>query len=594
MKREGVCRALCMLLALPSAFSFTYLLRLNQNFTVLNHSLTSILLWWACWRVLEAAAKRANRRLVCVCAPLGLLFSFFMVAGAMVMQYGTARLFQLKTWIGIVCAWPLAAALCALFIGAMPKTSIPRWPRLERFSARIPPRRFFLLCWALIFAAWVPGLIASYPGVYGYDCIYQIDWYMKGAISTHHPLLHTWWLGLCVVTLGGVLGSLEAGMCVYSVSQMLLFSASFASILSYLRRRGAGAVMGLVCLLLFMLVPTNAILSFSGTKDVAFSAFVTWTLLWLLEAAQNPARLKRPRAWAGLVGLGLGMCVFRNQGIYVFVFALLIGLLVMPGTRLRLLSALCAVTVLFAVYQGPVSTWMKADRTDNVREALSVPIVQLARARVRDGAAMDEGDRAAIEAYLPAWSYYDDTSCGISDPVKNSFNTALFRENPSDFFRLWLRVGREHFEAYVDAFLRLTVGWWYPDMTYRDWAAHHPYYEYNNTDMEGWVCLKRSTPACLRWLASLYGSLSDQNAGQKVPVLSLLISVGLAAWVMLLFIAWAIYERRFRLLLPAALLFGLYGTLLLGPVVLLRYGYPLLMAVPALIGVMRGAAKQAV
>jgi len=41
------------------------------------------------------------------------------------------------------------------------------------------------------------------------------------------------------------------------------------------------------------------------------------------------------------------------------------------------------------------------------------------------------------------------------------------------------------------------------------------------------------------------------------------------------------------MLMPAALLFGLWGTLLLGPVVILRYSYALLIAVPVLIGTIR-------
>lgn len=579
----GARRGLCMLLALPAAFSFTYLLRTDQNFTMINHSVVSILLWWACWQVMERAAMRLNRRAACVCVPLGFVFSLMMVAGSLVMQYQTARLHELKTWVGVLCATPLLSAACVLAVEAFPKAPALRWPWMEKRLSRLSKRAFFLLCWGLIFAAWLPALIASYPGLYGYDSIYQIDYYLKGAISTHHPILHTWWLGLCVITLGEWLGSPEAGMCVYSVMQMLLLSGAMASILGFLRRHGGSAVMQLACLLGFMFVPIHPIMGFSATKDVAFSAFIVWTLIWLLESALCPQRLQSPKRWAGLLGLGFGLMVFRNQGVYVFAFALLTGLCVMPGMRKRLLLALLSALVAFGVWQGPVSTLLKADRVETVQEMLSVPLVQLSCARVYHANAIAPEDQALIEAYIPQWNYYDYTSCGISDPVKNTFNAPLFREDPLAFVRLWARVGRACPLGYADAFLRLTAGAWYPDVKHRDWASHHPYFEYHNTNLEGWFLIERRTPAGLQWLADFYADWADNNSYQKIPVLSMLFSGGLAAWVMLWFIAWAVCQKAWRMLWPAALLFGLWGTVLLGPVVILRYVYALMLAVPLLL-----------
>lgn len=576
----GARRALCMLLALPAAFSFTYMLRTDQNFTMINHSVTSVLLWWASWHIMERAANRLNARAVCVCVPFGFLFALMMVAGSLVMQYQTARLGELKTWIGVACATPLLSALCVLVVDAFPKAPALRWPWLEKKLSRLSDRAFFWLCWGLIFAAWIPALIASYPGLYGYDCIYQIDYYLKGAISTHHPILHTWWLGFCIITLGEWLGSPEAGMCVYSLMQMLLLSGAMASILGFVRRHGAGVVLQAVSLVVFMFLPIHPIMGFSGTKDVAFAAFVIWTLIWLLDAAICPQTMHGLRHWLKLLGLGFGMMVFRNQGVYVFAFALAVGLCVMPGVRRRVLAVLLAALALFGVWQGPVSTLLKADRVETVQEMLSVPLVQLSCARVYNGQAISPQDQALIDAYIPQWNYYDYTSCGISDPVKNTFNAPLFREDPMAFVKLWARVGKTCFQNYVDAFLRLTAGAWYPDVHHRDWASHHPYFEYHNTNLDGWFLIERKTPAAFQWLADFYADWADNTSYQKIPVLSMLFSGGLAAWVMLGFIAWAIYQKAWRMLWPAALLFGLWGTVLLGPVVILRYVYALLLSVP--------------
>lgn len=584
MKRS-VCsvRAACMLLALPSVFSFTYMLRTNQNFTMLNHSVVSILLWWACFRILQEAASRMNRRLALVSLPLGAMLAFGMVAGSLVMQYQSARLFELKTWVGIACATPLGISVCALLMDIRPE-ALPRM-RISWLD-HCPPRTLFLLCWAVIFLAWIPGLLAAYPGVYGYDAPFQLDYYLRGSFSTHHPVLHSWLFGFFVVTVGKWLGSMEAGMCVYSVLQMLALSSCFASVVVYLRNRGAGSLMAVLCTALFALLPIHAIFSFSATKDVLFSVAVTSTVLWLLNAIHEPQSLGKISKWVRLALCGIGMSVLRNQGVYVFVFAMLACFVLWKGARLRFLTVAAAVALLFGVLQGPVYTMMKAERVENVQEMLSVPLMQMACARVRHGTEMPPEDCEAIESYLPNWNYYDHTTWAISDPIKNTFNTVLFHEDPAAFVRLWARVGLAYPQAYIDAFLRMTAGYWYPDMTGRDWSAQQPYYQYCNIVWEGWPTMERSTPRALEWLANLYEELATYNSDQKMPVISLITggSASLAAWTLLLFAGWAVYRHQWRMLCPAALLLGLWGTIMLGPVVLMRYAYPLLMAQPLLIG----------
>jgi len=579
--------AACMLLAVPATFSFSFFLRTGQNLTMLNRSLASIFLWWGCWRILQKAAQRINRRLVAVCLPLGMLFSVMMVAGAHVMQFETALFHEWQTWVGIACAVPLFSALSVLVIRDSSRMPALHWEAAARRLEKLSSKQFFWLCCGLIFAAWLPGLVAAYPGVYGYDGVFQLDYYLKGSFSTHHPVLHSWWYGFCTITLGEWLGSREAGMCVYIVQQMLILASAFASILSFLRRRGAGPVMLLSCLMVFMFLPSNAVFSISTTKDVVFSALIAWTLLWLLDTVQHPERLKSWKKWMQLLLFGLGIMAMRKQGVYVFAGMLAVGLCLMPGCRRRMAALLAAFIVLFAAYEGPIYTWMKAERVESIQEMLSVPIMQLCRVRTQRDVELTQEQYDAIEAYIPDWRNYGRTTWAIADPMKNTFNAPLFHEDPAAFVRLWAQVGLKYPLSYIDAFLRLTAGYWYPDMPLRDWAAQQPYYQYGNIVWDGWVQIERTTPAALQWLHDLYEDLSTYNSANRIPVISLLNSAGVAAWTLMLFTGWAVYQRRWRLLWPASMLWLLYATILLGPVMLMRYAYPLLMAQPVLIGVMR-------
>lgn len=63
----------------------------------------------------------------------------------------------------------------------------------------------------------------------------------------------------------------------------------------------------------------------------------------------------------------------------------------------------------------------------------------------------------------------------------------------STFFLLWIlqSVG---LVLDMDTFLNLNIGYWYPDMIYRDQGAWHPYLKYVNSseDDPSWIVLERA------------------------------------------------------------------------------------------------------
>ena len=63
----------------------------------------------------------------------------------------------------------------------------------------------------------------------------------------------------------------------------------------------------------------------------------------------------------------------------------------------------------------------------------------------------------------------------------------------------------------------------------------------------------------------------------------MLFSSGFSVWILLLYIAWCIYKKQYKLLFPAAFLVGYWLTSLVGPVVLYRYVYPIMVSIPILI-----------
>ena len=170
--------------------------------------------------------------------------------------------------------------------------------------------------------------------------------------------------------------------------------------------------------------------------------------------------------------------------------------------------------------------------------------------------------------------------------MKNTFNTDCFRDNPKEFVKLWVKVGIKHPVTYIDAFARITIGLWYPDMNYKDEKAYHPYWEWKSTGQDdpdrfkGYVLIERKPIGIFKWLENINDDLSYENSYQAIPVISLLFSSGIVIWGILYYSLMVVYYKKYKYLVVSAVPFILWLTLILGPVVLYRYIYPMAVTIP--------------
>jgi hypothetical protein len=581
---------LLAILSFLFCYSAQFMLKASPDSYIISNSIFSIVIFVITFLIYGIAFKDLSKRLAVISALLGFLFACFMSFGANIIVSGATLVGNWKVWVKILCAAPFFMALviilyrCLENYSSKPVASRAESPARPKswepgFVASKRLGRAFLFAWILTFIAWVPGLIASYPGIYAYDSVYQMQYYTSGEILLHHPLIHTYLLGFCVWTLGNLLGDLKLGMLVYSIIQMLVLSAGMAAIYAFMVKKDCPAWFRRIALLMMMFFPVNAIMSFSATKDVIYAAFTCLMLLCFYEIAENPDLLRKKGFVALTIAFSFLQAAFKVQGIIVLAFTGIIALIVLRKNRGWMLGLLAAVFAIFLVYSGPVTTLLHGVKADEIHEMMSVPAMQLAKARIDNADELTEEEKAEIEEYIPNWSDYYVTP-GISDLVKNSFNSDAFKKDPLRFFRLWASVGMKAPETFFNAFTRLNIGLWYPDMNYRDPQAWHPYWEYNSSHQDPsssftFILVDRDTPACMEWLASFYQSLTYDNIYQKIPLVSLLFSSGAYCWVVLLYIGYSIYRKKYQYLIPASIPLAIWFVLLLGPVVLFRYIFPI-------------------
>lgn len=441
-------------------------------------------------------------------------------------------------------------------------------------------RKFFFIVWVIIFLAWVPGLLATFPGIYDIDGAFQIMWFEKGTISAHHPILHTYLLGGLVRAGKYLLGSYEAGILCYSIFQMLCMSGIFAYISKKTCKWLPGIIQFLV-ILSYTILPYHVVLSFTTTKDVLFAGmFAIWVLKTFECVADKERFFTDKKRQLQYIAIILAVCALRNTGYYILLFMMPFFLVLCRKYWKNILCMGLASVFLWNLYTGPVYDLLGIQK-GNAAEALSVPMQQLSRVAVYSGDTLEEEDKELIGKYIPDYIRYTPR---VSDSVKDTFNGSAYEDNKIEFVKLWLRVGVAHPVIYLEAFLSNNIGFWYPNMKYPDEGTFLPYIVYDNTEYKGdWPDIRRTSyfPA----LSEFYEKFTQQGMYHQIPGAFVWYSGGMMFWMLILGVCMCIYKRRYVMLVPFSILVGLWGTLMLSPVVVFRYVYPLIVCVPVILSI---------
>ena len=313
-----------------------------------------------------------------------------------------------------------------------------------------------LLFWIFIFTIWLIMLLASYPGIYGYDCIYQLKWYISGNINLHHPIIHTVLMGFCIEKIGNVFGSKELGFFAYCIIQMIVLSAAMTYVYVFMKNNKIKKWIRLVYLLMCAFVPTNAIMSFSGTKDILFSAFFLFSVVKLVYIIQQPLIVKNKRFLVGFVFSVALNILFRNQAVFVWGLVFIIGILILKNIRKMWILVFFIIFILYTGVNAFLNNKFNAYRLDShIQEYLSVPCLQLGKALYYNYDVLSIQDKDEILRFVPESA--NNHRSAIADSYKGSFNYTLFSEDPIAFFKLYVRVGFKTPYTYFDSWGRLTI-----------------------------------------------------------------------------------------------------------------------------------------
>lgn len=447
----------------------------------------------------------------------------------------------------------------------------------RRTENRVKEEKPFHTAWAfvLLLIPYVLYWLTVFPGHFTYDTPAQMTQIVSGEYSAHHPLIHTLLLQL-FMALQHLLGSVESCAAAYIGFQIALMAFLFAkSCCSMARSFGSRA--GWIACVFFALYPMNACFAAQMTKDSLFTAFLTLFFALCIEGITTGTF--RGRLLVQLIVVGVFAALFRNNMIYALVvWAILLLLILRRTDKKRLLAGvLCIVALAFGSGKA-MQIGLKAKPVD-IREMLSWPAQQIARARFYGWDGFSGSDRDLYERFLPADHYlgYEPT---CSDAVKYWIMTDIVTETPDDFLQLYLSVGRKCKQEYLDAIAELTYPLLYP---YPEYNTSRAFVEtgikkesFDRFFGENSVTQITTFEKIRQWM--------DENIWQTgaahIPILRWMLNLGVATWLLLFFVAREAYFGRWNRFVVQLLPLLYWGTVLLGPVMQGRYIYPIICVLP--------------
>lgn len=270
----------------------------------------------------------------------------------------------------------------------------------------------------------------------------------------------------------------------------------------------------------------------------------------------------------------------RNNGIYALVLFLLFFAFVYRKTWKKWLPTVTITFLVFIVSSQALIFAFHAKKGP-LAEMFCVPMQQLARVYIQAEDTFTEEDAEILYSLIPQ-VILDDYNPKLADMVKRNFLEDNFKSSPGKYISLWFRTGIKHFDIYVNSFLENTYGYWYPDTIpdgYRGiWAAGRQYEDSSyfafGTELPG------ERTSFLPPLERFYEKISLEIYQQRVPVISMLFSIGFWHWVYIFAALFLLVTRHKKQAFALSLIGLLYLTVLLGPIALVRYVLYLFFAVP--------------
>ncbi len=535
-----------------------------------------ITLVWALHRVIT----QKNIRLSAHAALFALIISTFSVFGASIAKMRRISWIwenrnYLLNFLNLYFAH-FILYFCAAYLAFQWLESHPAWEQYQK-NARFSFRKA-LLWWGILFLCYLPWYLYLYPGMLSPDSGTQIsDAITTGTLNDHHSAFLDLVLRAILIPVRNMTGSLQIGVGICTLLQMMVLTFAFASCYEWMRQYVRNKLLRVTAFLWFAFLPVHNLYSVTLWKDILFSVCFLFLLLTLDAAARDEEAFFRSRKKQAALFLTLLLLpLMRHNGLSVtLVTAIYLFFRFKTHRRQTALIGISALAV-FGLWDLAILPALNASKVTPAH-IYSVQEQQIVRVLDEKRGELSEEERAELGSYfkLPdIWMVYNPI---LSDPVKNQFNNEKFSEAPGKFLSLWLSLGLRYPVVYLEALLMNNYGFWTPEINY--WYSD--FYMAESAQIEDIHPAPVWKPGIIEKVYNWFRHYEFL----KTPLVLHLFNAGSCFWMWIFCGVWCLYQNRkkFLLFVPG---FALWLGLLVAPLANdFRYAYGLFAGLPLLLAV---------
>lgn len=436
------------------------------------------------------------------------------------------------------------------------------------------PYKVFVLTF-LVFTTFYSTVmfLCYYPGVISYDSVNQIQEGLSHTYSNSNPFFHTILIRFFINIGVNVFHDINVGVALYSVFSILFLSSCIAYCIVTLYQLYINKYIIIFVSMLYLLLPHHIMYSFTMWKDIPFSASILLFTVSLFRCIEKVGENQYINKWIVYLS-GLGVCMFRGNGLIVFfIFLLLFAVWFGKEHRKMCISFACILAAALLITY-PVLNAYGVRQSDSI-ELISMPIQQISRT-IADGNDLTNEQKDLISNVVDINEIPNTYSPIISDPMKSllrkSGNKDYIDKHKLEFAWLYIQVGMTHPRSYVTAWIDQTKGYWNAGYDYWRFSLEC---EPNNLGIKRTVASHFFERACDSFLLMYI----------YVDIIKPFVSIGLHLWIILL-VAFVGYRKKNKLTvcLTIPCLAIVYTHMIGTPVFAeFRYVYALFCCVPFLV-----------
>ncbi len=518
---------------------------------------------------------------------LSILLSIFLIIGNSFKKKGSFEFITNHLIIHTVTFLILIFIFYKVISFLFKKLDNIKWKESQEFNKiiKIFNKHPFLFCFIIILICWFPYIISFYPAILSPDPSYQIMQFFhidnkystysilldpSVIITNHHPVIHTLLLG-SMVKIGTLLGSVNIGLFLYSIIQILILSSTLSYTIVFLKNIKIPKKYLLLCLIIYALTPVFPFYSMSAVKDVIFGSLI---ILYIISIYQfmNKKEITFKDMLKELL-LMILIILFRNNGFHVILLSF--PFLLFYKNKKQILMIFLLMLTFNITYNKVILPYFKITPS-SIREVLSIPFQQTARYVNEYDSELSEKDKKIIDQILEYDTLATRYNPELADPVKNKFNRYYKSEDLKEYFKVWKKGLFKHPITYIEATVHNTYGYFYPFKT--NWYFYHKYdtrivkkgfdYHYNSLSSER---------NFLTIIATIF---------PYIPVIGFLVNIGFNSWILLFMACYLIYQKKYKSLVVLLPSFVVLLVCIASPAnTYFRYALPNIFAMPLLFGI---------